>query len=81
MRAPASGEPGAGVAPWPRAALLSLSDKRGAAEFAALLAKAGTRIIASGGTPDSLRCQAVPPDAMIRVPALASSAANSAAPR
>jgi len=60
MRAPASGEPGAGVAPWPRAALLSLSDKRGAAEFAALLAKAGTRIIASGGTARHLKESGVP---------------------
>lgn len=39
-----------GITPWPRAALLSLSDKTGAAEFAALLAKGGTRILASGGT-------------------------------
>ena len=35
---------------WPRAALLSLSDKSGAAEFAAALARRGTRILASGGT-------------------------------
>src|SRR6185436_14618327 len=35
---------------WPRAALLSLSDKSGAAEFAKKLAKHGTRILASGGT-------------------------------
>ena len=35
---------------WPRAALFSLSDKAGAAEFAAALAKHGTRILASGGT-------------------------------
>jgi phosphoribosylaminoimidazolecarboxamide formyltransferase/IMP cyclohydrolase len=47
--------PGPSAAAWPRAALLSLSDKRGAAEFAALLAKAGTRIIASGGTAEHLR--------------------------
>lgn len=39
-----------GVTGWPRAALLSLSDKAGAAEFARLLAKGGTRILASGGT-------------------------------
>ncbi len=39
-----------GITPWPRAALLSLSDKTGAAEFAAMLAKGGTRIMASGGT-------------------------------
>ena len=35
---------------WPRAALLSLSDRTGAAEFAAALAAQGTRIVASGGT-------------------------------
>ena len=35
---------------WPRAALFSLSDKAGAAEFARVLAARGTRIIASGGT-------------------------------
>jgi phosphoribosylaminoimidazolecarboxamide formyltransferase/IMP cyclohydrolase len=35
---------------WPRAALFSLSDKRGAAEFAHALAGRGTRIVASGGT-------------------------------
>ena len=35
---------------WPRAALLSLSDKRGAREFARALAERGTRILASGGT-------------------------------
>jgi phosphoribosylaminoimidazolecarboxamide formyltransferase/IMP cyclohydrolase len=35
---------------WPRAALFSLSDKRGAAEFARALAARGTRILASGGT-------------------------------
>ncbi len=35
---------------WPRAALFSLSDKAGAAEFARALAARGTRIIASGGT-------------------------------
>jgi phosphoribosylaminoimidazolecarboxamide formyltransferase/IMP cyclohydrolase len=46
--------------PWPRAALLSLSDKRGAAEFAGLLAKAGTRILASGGTAKHLRDAGVP---------------------
>jgi len=39
-----------GIVGWPRAALLSLSDKAGAAEFAALLAQGGTRILASGGT-------------------------------
>ena len=45
---------------WPRAALLSLSDKSGAAEFAALLAKGGTRIVASGGTAEHLRSAGVP---------------------
>ncbi len=44
-----------GVLGWPRAALLSLSDMSGAAEFAALLAKGGTRILASGGTAAQLR--------------------------
>lgn len=39
--------PGAG---WPAAALLSLSDKTGAVEFARALAEGGTRVIASGGT-------------------------------
>ena len=54
------GPQAAGPPPWPRAALFSLSDKRGAAEFAALLAKAGTRIIASGGTAEHLRTSGVP---------------------
>ena len=35
---------------WPRVALLSLSDKRGAAEFAKALVAHGARIVASGGT-------------------------------
>jgi phosphoribosylaminoimidazolecarboxamide formyltransferase/IMP cyclohydrolase len=35
---------------WPRAALLSLSDKTGVIEFARSLAGRGTRILASGGT-------------------------------
>jgi phosphoribosylaminoimidazolecarboxamide formyltransferase/IMP cyclohydrolase len=35
---------------WPAAALLSLSDKSGAVEFARALAERGTRILASGGT-------------------------------
>jgi phosphoribosylaminoimidazolecarboxamide formyltransferase/IMP cyclohydrolase len=35
---------------WPAAALLSLSDKRGAVEFARALVQGGTRIVASGGT-------------------------------
>ena len=39
-----------GITGWPRAALLSLSDKTGAAEFAAVLAAGGTQILASGGT-------------------------------
>ena len=44
-------KPDARVAPgWPRVALFSLSDKRGAAEFARALASRGTRILASGGT-------------------------------
>ena len=40
---------------WPRAALLSLSDKSGAVEFARALAARGTRIVASGGTAQHLR--------------------------
>jgi len=40
---------------WPRVALLSLSDKRGAAEFARALAARGTRLVASGGTAAHLR--------------------------
>ena len=40
---------------WPAAALLSLSDKSGAAEFARALAEHGTRILATGGTADHLR--------------------------
>jgi phosphoribosylaminoimidazolecarboxamide formyltransferase / IMP cyclohydrolase len=40
---------------WPQAALLSLSDKTGAAEFARELSSHGTRIIASGGTAAHLR--------------------------
>jgi phosphoribosylaminoimidazolecarboxamide formyltransferase/IMP cyclohydrolase len=44
------------VAPgWPRAALFSLSDKAGAAEFARALAAHGTRIVASGGTAARMR--------------------------
>ena len=39
---------------WPRAALFSLSDKTGAAEFARTLAAHGTRLIASGGTARTL---------------------------
>jgi phosphoribosylaminoimidazolecarboxamide formyltransferase/IMP cyclohydrolase len=40
---------------WPRAALLSLSDKTGATEFAKALAARGTRILASGGTAAHLK--------------------------
>ena len=40
---------------YPRSALLSLSDKSGAAEFAAMLARGGTKIIASGGTAAHLK--------------------------
>ena len=40
---------------WPQAALLSLSDKTGAVEFARALAARGTRILASGGTAAHLR--------------------------
>ena len=39
---------------WPRAALLSLSDKTGAVEFARTLAGHGTRLLASGGTAKAL---------------------------
>jgi phosphoribosylaminoimidazolecarboxamide formyltransferase/IMP cyclohydrolase len=49
---------------WPRAALFSLSDKAGAAEFARALAAKGTRIIASGGTAKHLA------DAGVRVTAV-----------
>ena len=35
---------------WPAAALLSLSDRSGALEFARALVAGGTRIVASGGT-------------------------------
>jgi phosphoribosylaminoimidazolecarboxamide formyltransferase/IMP cyclohydrolase len=55
----AAGREAAGIPAWPRVALLSLSDKRGAAEFAAILAKAGTRILASGGTAEHLRAAGV----------------------
>ena len=40
---------------WPRAALLSLSDKTGAADFARELAAHGTRLLASGGTAAHLK--------------------------
>ncbi len=39
---------------WPRAALFSLSDRSGAAEFAQALAEGGTTILASGGTAKAL---------------------------
>ncbi len=58
---------------WPKAALLSLSDKRGAAEFARALAKGGTRIIASGGTARHLEEQGIavtPVEAWTRSPEL-----------
>jgi len=50
----AAGEP-LGVVGWPRTALFSLSDRTGAAEFAAQLAQRGCRILASGGTHAHLR--------------------------
>jgi phosphoribosylaminoimidazolecarboxamide formyltransferase/IMP cyclohydrolase len=40
---------------WPRAALLSLSDKSGAVEFARALADGGTQLLASGGTAAHLK--------------------------
>lgn len=40
---------------WPRTALLSLSDKRGAADFARALVSHGARILASGGTARHLK--------------------------
>ena len=45
---------------WPKAALFSLSDKTGAAGFAAALAARGTRILASGGTARHLAAAGVP---------------------
>lgn len=42
------------TAGWPRTALLSLSDKSGAVEFARVLATHGTRLLASGGTAQAL---------------------------
>ena len=44
---------------WPRAALFSLSDQRGAAEFARALAARGTKIVASGGTAKHLAAAGV----------------------
>jgi phosphoribosylaminoimidazolecarboxamide formyltransferase / IMP cyclohydrolase len=45
---------------WPGTALLSLSDKTGATEFAAALASGGSRILASGGTAKHLSDAGVP---------------------
>ena len=45
---------------WPRAALLSLSDKTGAADFARALVARGTQILASGGTAAALAEAGVP---------------------
>jgi phosphoribosylaminoimidazolecarboxamide formyltransferase/IMP cyclohydrolase len=44
---------------WPRAALFSLSDKRGVAAFARALAAHGTRIVASGGTAKHLEGEGI----------------------
>src|SRR5216683_1407657 len=49
-----------GIVGWPRAALLSLSDRTGAAEFAALLVQGGSRVLASGGTYAHLQQSGVP---------------------
>ncbi len=53
--APQSGEKRTRSPGWPRAALLSLSDKSGALEFARALADHGTRVLASGGTAAHLK--------------------------
>src|SRR5580765_6614825 len=45
---------------WPRAALLSVSDKSGVLEFARALAAHGTRLLASGGTAKHLENAGVP---------------------
>ena len=45
---------------WPRAALLSLSDKTGAADFARRLHAAGPRVLASGGTARHLEQEGIP---------------------
>ncbi len=45
---------------WPRAALLSVSDKTGLTEFAAALSRHGTRVLASGGTAKHLTAAGVP---------------------
>ena len=45
---------------WPRAALLSLSDKSGVIEFARALTSHGTRVVASGGTATHLEDAGVP---------------------
>lgn len=47
------------ITSWPRAALLSLSDKTGAIEFAAALVAHGTQILASGGTAAALQAAGV----------------------
>jgi phosphoribosylaminoimidazolecarboxamide formyltransferase / IMP cyclohydrolase len=44
---------------WPATALLSLSDKRGAREFARALVEGGARIVASGGTAEHLEAGGV----------------------
>ena len=53
-----------GIVGWPRAALLSLSDRTGAAEFAALLVQGGSRVLASGGTYTHLKAAGVPVTAL-----------------
>src|SRR5262245_17694512 len=45
---------------WPRAALLSVSDKSGVLEFARALSAHGTRLLASGGTATHLENAGVP---------------------
>ena len=45
---------------WPKAALISLSDKQGAVDFARALVSHGARIIASGGTAKHLADAGVP---------------------
>jgi phosphoribosylaminoimidazolecarboxamide formyltransferase/IMP cyclohydrolase len=45
---------------WPRAALLSVSDKSGLIEIARVLASHGTRLLASGGTASHLENAGVP---------------------
>jgi len=50
MRGPQPVVRGGGPMTWPQAALFSLSDRSGAAEFARALAARGTKVLASGGT-------------------------------